>query len=140
MPIDKKAVHEIAKRSRRTPRLANRILKRARDIYDVDKHKIIDEKLIDKLFSLLEIDDDGLTKIDRSYLDILANKFSNTPVGVETIASALSEDVQTVEEFIEPYLLRLGFIKKSSRGRSLSPKALTSLTSLTSSTYQKKLL
>jgi len=140
MPIDKKAVHEIAKRSRRTPRLANRILKRARDIYDVDKHKIIDEKLIDKLFSLLEIDDDGLTKIDRSYLDILANKFSNTPVGVETIASALSEDVQTVEEFIEPYLFRLGFIKKSSRGRSLSPKALTSLTSLTSSTYQKKLL
>jgi len=59
---------------------------------------------------------------------------------VETIASALSEDVQTVEEFIEPYLLRLGFIKKSSRGRSLSPKALISLTSLTSSTYQKKLL
>ena len=129
LPITKGAISQISLRSRKTPRLANRILRRARDIFEVDKETIIDDKLVSKLFSLLEIDDNGLTKIDRDYLEVLGKKFSNLPVGVETIASALSEDVQTVEEFIEPYLLRLGFIKKSSRGRSLTPKALSSVKS-----------
>ncbi|PIV09068.1 Holliday junction branch migration DNA helicase RuvB [Candidatus Roizmanbacteria bacterium CG02_land_8_20_14_3_00_36_15] len=122
IPITSEAAHQISLRSRKTPRIANRILKRARDILEVDKHIQIDEKLMEKLFSLLEIDENGLTEIDRKYLDVLTNKFSNQPVGVETIASALSEDVQTVEEFIEPYLLRLGFIKKTSRGRVLASK------------------
>jgi len=129
LPITKEAISQISLRSRKTPRLANRILRRARDILEVDRHTVIDEKLVDKLFSLLEIDANGLTKIDRDYLEVLGKKFSNLPVGVETIASALSEDVRTVEEFIEPYLLRLGFIKKSSRGRSLTPKALSTIKS-----------
>jgi Holliday junction DNA helicase RuvB len=129
IPITQEAAHQISLRSRKTPRLANRILKRARDILEVDKHIQIDEKLLDKLFDLLEIDEIGLVDIDMEYLKTLAEKFNNQPVGVETIASALSEDVRTVEEFIEPYLLQLGFIKKSSRGRVLTSKALSHLRS-----------
>lgn len=127
IPITSKAAHQIALRSRKTPRLANRILKRARDILEVDKHIQIDEKLLNKLFLLLEIDEIGLIDIDKEYLKVLVEKFSNQPVGVETIASSLSEDVRTVEEFIEPYLLQIGFIKKTSRGRQLTEKALKHL-------------
>ncbi len=127
IPVTEEAAHEISLRSRRTPRLANRILKRARDVFEVDKHKMIDKNLLDKLFSLLEIDEIGLTDIDKQYLEILGKKFSNTAVGVETIASSISEDKRTVEEFIEPYLLRLGFIKKTTKGRLLTQKALMHL-------------
>ena len=107
--------------------MANRILKRARDVFEVDKHKVIDKNLLDKLFTLLEIDEVGLTDIDKQYLEVLGKKFNNQPIGVETIASSLSEDKRTVEEFIEPYLLRLGFLKKTSRGRQLTSKALSHL-------------
>src|SRR3989339_2291360 len=127
IPITAKAASQIALRSRKTPRLANRILKRARDIFEVDKHIEINEKLLEKLFDLLEIDEIGLTDIDKQYLEILGKKFNNTAVGVETIASSISEDKRTVEEFIEPYLLRLGFIKKTSKGRLLTQKALSHL-------------
>ncbi len=127
LPIDQQAAKEIAKRSRKTPRVANRILKRARDIFDVDKHKKIDEELLKKLFSLLELDEYGLSDVDRKYLHVLGTKFQNSPVGVETIASSLSEDKRTVEEFIEPYLLQIGFIKKTPRGRVLTAKALKHL-------------
>ncbi|GAB4220010.1 MAG: Holliday junction branch migration DNA helicase RuvB [Candidatus Microgenomates bacterium] len=127
IPITEKAAYEIALRSRKTPRIANRILKRARDVLEVDKHKQIDEQLLNKLFKLLEIDEFGLVDVDKKYLKILSEKFNNQPIGVETIASALSEDVRTVEEFIEPYLLQIGFIKKTSRGRQLTQKALDHL-------------
>lgn len=127
LPIDQNAAKEIAKRSRKTPRIANRILKRARDIFDVDKHQKIDEELLEKLFSLLELDEYGLSDIDRKYLHVLGTKFQDSAVGVETIASSLSEDKQTVEEFIEPYLLQIGFIKKTPRGRVLTQKALRHL-------------
>ena len=127
IPMTTEAAREIALRARKTPRIANRILKRARDVFEVDKHKEIDKKLLDKLFSLLEIDEIGLTDIDKQYLEILGKKFNNTAVGVETIASSISEDKRTVEEFIEPYLLRLGFIKKTTKGRLLTQKALIHL-------------
>ncbi len=127
LPITDKAAEEIAKRARRTPRIANRILKRARDIFEVDKHKIIDEAVLDKLFSLLEIDEKGLQNLDRKYIKLLATKFHNSPVGIETIAMSLSEDQQTIEEFIEPYLLQLGFLKKTPRGRVLTPQAFKHL-------------
>jgi len=127
LPITDKAILEIAKRSRRTPRIANRILKRARDVFEVDNHKVIDEELLDRLFSLLEIDSVGLTNIDIKYLKLIALKFQNTAVGVETIASSLAEDKRTIEEFIEPFLLQLGFIKKTPRGRILTPKGLAHL-------------
>lgn len=123
LPISKAAAQQIALRARRTPRIANNILKRARDLFEVNKHRIIDEAMLVNLFSLLDIDDQGLTNIDRKYLKLLGIKFQNTPVGIETIAMSLGEDIQTIEEFIEPYLLQIGFIKKTTRGRVLTPKA-----------------
>jgi len=127
LPITKKAASEISKRARGTPRIANRILKRARDMFEVNKHEVVDEELLIKLFSLLEIDEYGLANIDMQYLNLLGVKFMDTPVGVETIAMSLSEDKRTIEEFIEPYLLQLGLIRKTSRGRVLTKKALDHL-------------
>lgn len=115
---------EVASRSRRTPRIANRILKRIRDFIQVGNHKIIQSSLLESVFTLLGIDSLGLTEIDRSYMMCLGERFQNNPTGVETLASSLSEDVRTVEEFIEPYLLQIGFLKKTTRGRVLTPKAL----------------
>jgi len=123
LQIEKEAASEIAKRSRNTPRIANRTLKRARDLLQVDKQKCIDQKLVAKLFGILELDKEGLFDQDRAYLSALINKFGSGPVGLETLASALSEDKQTVEEFIEPYLLQLGFIKRTTKGREATEKA-----------------
>jgi len=127
IPLTEKAIKLISDRSRRIPRLANRILKRVKDIFEVNHYKIIDEKILEKLFDILEIDSLGLTNIDLKYLKTLADKFNNQPVGVETIASSLSEDKRTIEEYIEPYLLQMGLIKKTSRGRVLTDKALRHL-------------
>ncbi len=127
LPITNEGAKEIAKRARKTPRVANRILKRARDVLEVDKHVIIDKNLLDHLFDMLEIDPIGLTNIDIKYLDLLASKFQNTAVGIGTISLSLAEDIQTIEEFVEPYLLQIGFIKKTSRGRILTSKALKHL-------------
>jgi len=127
IPLTKKAVKLISERSRRLPRVANRILKRVKDIFEVEKYSLIDEKILEKLFEMLEIDSLGLTNIDLKYLKVLAERFSNQPVGVETIASALSEDKRTIEEYIEPYLLQLGLIKKTPKGRVLTDKALRHL-------------
>ena len=124
IPLDSTAAKEIAQRARWTPRIANRILKRASDMFLVDKHVKIDKPMLTKLFALLELDEYGLSDIDVAYLKTVGKKFQNNPVGVETLASSLSEDKRTVEEFIEPYLLQIGFIKKTSRGRVLTPKAM----------------
>ncbi len=127
LPISESAILQIAQRSRKTPRIANRLLKRARDVLEVNKHTQIDDKLLTRLFDMLEIDKLGLTDIDLKYLHLIGKQFNNSPLGVETIASSLSEDKQTIEEFIEPYLLQIGFIKKTSRGRVLTSKALSHL-------------
>lgn len=140
LPISETATKEVAKRSRRTPRVANRILKRARDVFEVDKHTIIDEKLLNKLFNMLEIDELGLTNLDVKYLRLLGEKYKNSPVGIETISLSLSEDLQTIEEFVEPYLLQLGLIKKTSRGRVLTRRALEHLHIRSSSVEQGKLV
>ncbi len=140
IPITPEATKQIAQRSRRTPRVANRILKRARDVFEVDKHATIDEKLLEKLFNMLEIDELGLNTIDIKYLRLLGEKYKNSPVGVETISLSLSEDLKTIEEFVEPYLLQLGLIKKTSRGRVLTKKALDHLHIKSSGIEQRKLV
>ena len=124
IPITEDAAREIAKRSRKTPRVANRILKRARDMFEVDKHKVLDDRLLAKLFSLLEIDDVGLTTVDRKYLKLLTEKFQNIAVGLDTIALSMSEDKRTIEEFIEPYLMQIGFVRKTPRGRIVTQRGL----------------
>ncbi len=125
LPLENDAAREIAFRSRKTPRIANRILKRARDLLETGSHKKIDQKLVTELFSILELDASGLFTQDIQYLQVLVDKFEGGPVGVDTMASALSEDVRTIEEFIEPYLLQLGFIKRTTQGRVATPKAFT---------------
>lgn len=128
IPVTPPAIKLISKRSRKTPRIANRILKRARDILQVNKYKMIDEVILASLFDLLEIDSVGLTNIDLKYLKLLIEKFQNQPLGVETIAMSLTEDKRTIEEFIEPYLLQLGFLKKTPRGRVVTEEGLNHLT------------
>lgn len=123
LKITKEAAFEIAKRARKTPRIANRILKRARDLLLVDNNLEIDQTLVKKLFEILELDNYGLFFQDQQYLLTLINKFDGGPVGVETLSSALSEDKQTLEDFIEPFLMQLGFIKRSPKGRIASQKA-----------------
>lgn len=127
--IDREAAYEIARRSRHTPRIANRTLKRARDLLQIDHHfKKIDRELVDKLFTeILDLDNEGLFLQDKEYLLTLINKFAGGPAGVETLASALSEDTRTIEEFIEPYLLQLGFIQRTPKGREATSKAYAHL-------------
>ncbi|GIW63388.1 MAG: Holliday junction ATP-dependent DNA helicase RuvB [Patescibacteria group bacterium] len=125
--IDSQAVLEIAKRSRGTPRLANRILKRAVDYMSVHNIEKLSSDVLFELFSLLEIDNVGLTYLDSKYLETLVLKFNNKPVGLETLSSSLSEDKKTIEEFVEPYLIQIGFLKKTPRGRVATDKAQTHL-------------
>lgn len=127
LPIQSTAAKEIARRSRKTPRIANRILKRVRDFFEVGKHKEIDPSVVAKTLKTLEIDDYGLELMDRKYLHILIAKFSGGPVGIETLSTALSEDKQTLEEFIEPFLIQTGLIKKTARGRIATKKAFNHL-------------
>lgn len=125
--LSEKLAEEIAIRSRKIPRIALRILKRAKDLYDVKKIKKIDQEFINHLFGILKMDRLGLNPIDLQYLEVLYKKFYNQPVGLTTLAASLSEDEKTIEEFIEPYLLRLGLIKKTAKGRVLTAKGLTYL-------------
>lgn len=117
----KEVVRQIAARSRATPRVANALLKRVRDFSEVHDRAITTE-LLDEACKLFGIDELGLTKDDRRYLDTLHKSFRGGPSGVRAIAAALHEDPDTVEHIYEPYLLRLGFIERSSRGRILTIK------------------
>lgn len=116
------AAQEIAKRSRATPRTANYLLKRARDFAQVHKGDLSPKYVADAL-ALLEIDELGLTALDRKILEVIVDKYKGGPVGLSTIAAALSEDVATIEEVNEPYLLQLGLIERTPRGRLATPRA-----------------
>lgn len=114
--LDKNAGHEIAKRSRFTPRTANYLLKRARDYSQVHKSEMTKES-VDESLKLLGIDEVGLTPADRDVLHTIINKFGGGPVGLNTLAAAMSEEQATIEEFNEPYLIQLGFLERTPRGR-----------------------
>lgn len=119
--IDKKACEEIAKRSRQTPRTANYLLKRCRDYAQVHKIDLTKES-VDKTLDMLQIDDVGLTKSDKNILETIVDKFNGGPVGLHTISMSLSEEPGTIEEFNEPYLIQLGFIERTPRGRMVTEK------------------
>lgn len=121
--ISKEAKKEISLRSRHTPRLANRLLKRCRDYSQVNNADIIDETSVNKTLNLLEIDELGLEKSDKRILEVIINKFNGGPVGIKTIAAATSEEEETIEEVYEPYLMQLGFLERTARGRMATPKA-----------------
>ncbi|MBK3332744.1 Holliday junction branch migration DNA helicase RuvB [Persephonella atlantica] len=122
--ISDDAAYEIAKRSRGTPRNANRLLKRVHDYAVIHSNGIVDRDTAVNALTFLGIDEDGLDEKDRSYLDVLVNRFGCRPVGLSTISSALSESRNTVEELIEPYLLRKGYIQKTHKGRIPTEKAI----------------
>jgi Holliday junction DNA helicase RuvB len=114
--ITHEAGEEIAKRSRFTPRTANYFLKRCRDFAQVKKNHLTKEMVMEAL-SLLGVDEKGLTASDRSILDAIVHKFNGGPVGLNTLAAALSEEQATIEEFNEPYLIQIGFLERTPRGR-----------------------
>lgn len=122
VPLEKGAALAIAKRARFTPRTANHFLKRARDFAQVNKIPL-DEKAVREALSLLEIDEIGLGSPDRDLLAVMIEKFGGGPVGLNTLAASTSEEMNTIEEVYEPYLLKLGFIERTPRGRTVTKKA-----------------
>lgn len=124
--LEPDALKEIAKRSRFTPRTANYFLKRVRDFAQVNKkedNNNLDKKVVKDALNMLAIDDIGLNQSDRKFLEILIDKFGGGPVGIKTIAAAMSEEEATVEEVIEPYLIQLGLLERTARGRVATDKA-----------------
>ncbi|WP_294534200.1 Holliday junction branch migration DNA helicase RuvB [uncultured Rhodoblastus sp.] len=126
-PMSEDGAHEIARRSRGTPRIAGRLLRRVRDFALVDGDAIITRAVADGALKLLDVDSIGLDQMDRRYLDMVAVNFGGGPVGIETIAAALSEPRDAIEDIIEPYLLQQGFLNRTPRGRVLTPQAFRHL-------------
>ncbi len=121
--IDDAGAHEIARRGRGTPRIANRLLRRVRDYAQVRAGGVITEEVAREALALLEIDELGLDEIDRRVLDAIIVKFEGGPVGLETIAAAISEEPDTIMDVYEPYLLQLGFLDRTPRGRVATRRA-----------------
>jgi holliday junction DNA helicase RuvB len=121
--IDKSAAAELAKRSRLTPRIANRLLKRVRDYADVNGDGIIDTQLSLQALDLLEIDDLGLDAADRMLLKAIIENYDGGPVGVETLSAITAEERGTIEDFYEPYLMQIGLLERTPRGRKATPKS-----------------
>ena len=125
--IHPQASHELAKRSRLTPRIANRLLKRVRDYADVNGDGIIDEVISKQALILLDVDDLGLDPADRLLLSAIIDSYDGGPVGVETLAALTAEERATIEDFIEPYLMQIGLLERTPRGRKVTPKAYSHL-------------
>jgi len=123
VPIDQDGAHEIAARARGTPRIANRLLRRARDYSEVKAEGKIDKKVVKKAMDLMEVDNNGFDFLDRKFLLAVIEKYGGGPVGIDAIASAIGEEKGTVEDVIEPFLIQSGFLLRTSRGRIASEKA-----------------
>lgn len=121
--IDKQAAEALAERSRLTPRIANRLLKRVRDYADVNGDGIIDTQTQRKAMELLQIDELGLDPGDRMLLEAIITHYNGGPVGVETIAAITAEERSTIEDFYEPYLMQMGLLERTPRGRKTTPRA-----------------
>ncbi len=118
---------EIAKRSRGTPRIANRLLRRVRDFADVEADGVINKKLSQNALTTLKIDERGLEQLDRDYLSTIIKSFAGGPVGLDTLATAISEERGTLEDMVEPYLIQQGFIMRTPRGRTATELAYSHL-------------
>jgi Holliday junction DNA helicase RuvB len=118
------AISELARRSRGTPRIANRLLRRVRDYSSVNQRESIDQSLVVSAMELFGIDELGLDRVDRDLLTLLAEKFNTRPVGLSTLAVALGEEPDTIEAVIEPYLIRAGLLARTPRGREITPSGL----------------
>lgn len=139
--IDKDSIKEISLRARGTPRIALKLLKRVRDFAQVHGVGVITKELTDRALKMLDVDSVGLDNSDVRYLKSIIEKHAGGPVGVETLASTISEDIGTIEEVIEPYLLQMGFIRKTARGRTATAAAYKHLEiELPKSSKQQKLI
>jgi Holliday junction DNA helicase RuvB len=123
LDLTEDGAREIASRARGTPRIAGRLLKRVRDFASVAAHKRVDAKIADAALTRLEVDGRGLDAFDRRYLKLIAENYSGGPVGIETIAAALGEPRDAIEEIVEPFLLQQGFVQRTPRGRMLAGAA-----------------
>jgi Holliday junction DNA helicase RuvB len=123
MDIEPSGAEEIAKRSRGTPRVANRLLRRVRDFAQVRAQGRVDQTVADQALKLLEVDERGLDKMDRKILLTIMEKFSGGPVGLDTLAVAVNEEKDTLEDVYEPYLIQEGFLDRTPRGRKVTPLA-----------------
>lgn len=121
-PIKEEAAEMLATRSRLTPRIANRITKRVRDYADVNGDGIIDSNIATAALKLMEIDELGLDPADRNMLKLMLENYGDRPVGLTTIAALTGDEVNTIEDYYEPFLIQLGFIEKTPRGRKVTPK------------------
>jgi Holliday junction DNA helicase RuvB len=127
--IESIAISELARRSRGTPRIANRLLRRVRDFAAVNEHRIVGDDVVREAMELFGIDKLGLDRVDRDFLDLLAGKFNAKPVGLSTLAVALGEEPETIESVIEPFLIRSGLISRTQRGREITQLGISHLAS-----------
>ena len=122
--ISENAAIEIATRSRGTPRIANRLIRRVRDYAEVhSSSNMLDVQLVNDALDLHRVDQRGLDATDRSYIGLIVNQYQGGPVGLETLAAALGEDSTTIETVVEPYLMQIGFLQRTARGRIVTPAA-----------------
>ena len=121
--IDKPAAQILSTRSRLTPRIANRLLKRVRDYADINGDGKVDKSIALKSLELLDIDELGLDNADRALLTAVIDNYNGGPVGVETLAAIMAEERTTIEDMIEPYLLQIGLLERTPRGRKATPKS-----------------
>ncbi len=121
--IDEPSAGILAKRARLTPRIANRLLKRVRDYADINGRGVIDRELALKALDLLEIDELGLDPADRQFMEAMIDHYKGGPVGVNTMSALMAEERSTIEDFYEPYLMQIGLLERTPRGRKITPKA-----------------
>ena len=123
VPIADEAAKELARRSRGTPRIANRLLRRVRDYAQVRADGTITAEVAEAALKLLEVDEHGFDEIDRKLLRTIIDKFGGGPVGINTIAAAISEEKDAIEDIYEPFLIQIGFLDRTPRGRVATPRA-----------------
>jgi len=123
LTIDEDGALEVAKRSRGTPRIANRLLRRVRDYADVKTQGIVSQSTATKALNMLEVDDQGFDLMDRKLLEAIIDKFMGGPVGLDNVAAAIGEERETIEDVIEPYLIQQGFLQRTPRGRIATERA-----------------
>ena len=117
VPIQPEGAFEIARRSRGTPRIANRLLRRVRDYAEVKGNGVITRQMADAALRMLDVDPEGFDQMDRRFLEAIVHRFDGGPVGLDNVAAAIGEEPGTIEDVIEPYLIQQGFLQRTPRGR-----------------------
>jgi Holliday junction DNA helicase RuvB len=140
IPLEDSGAKEIARSSRKTPRVGNRIIKRVRDFAQINDHQMIDSAIARKALDMLDVDELGLEPTDRFILETIITKFNGGPVGIQTIAAATSEEVETIEDVYEPFLIQLGFLVRTPRGRMVTESGYRHMGLPVPEEHQKKLV